>query len=67
MCVPGDGGWNTVYWLMLDCVAFSVFCHAAVAHKCKIRLSCALNAALDLAAAALCIAWGLRGSKVEVI
>ena len=41
---------------MLGCVAFSVYCHAGSAHKCKVRLSCVLNTVLDLAAAALCIA-----------
>ncbi|CDI83072.1 hypothetical protein EAH_00068240, partial [Eimeria acervulina] len=42
----------------LCCVAFSVYCHTAGAHKCKIKLSGVLNIALDLAAGALCIAWG---------
>ena len=41
---------------MLGCVAFSVYCHAAGADKCKIRPSCVLNTALDLAAAALYVA-----------
>ena len=44
------------------CVAFSVYCHTGSAHKCKIRLSCVLNTALDLAAAASCIGWRVGGS-----
>ena len=67
MCVRGDRGWNTVYLFMLGYVAFSVYCHAAGAHKCKIQVSCVLNTALDLVVAALCIAWGVGGSKVKVI
>ena len=62
VCVRGDGGWNTVYWFMLGCVAFSVYCHADGADKCKITRSCALDIALDLAAAALCIEWGMGGT-----
>ena len=58
---------DTVWWFMLGCVAFSVYCHAAGAHRCKIRLSCVLRTALDLAAGALCIEWGMGGSKVKVI
>ena len=41
---------------MLGCVAFSVYCLAASARNCKIKLRCVLETALDLAAAALCIA-----------
>ena len=62
MCVRGDRGWNTVYLFMLGYVAFSVYCHAAGAHKCKMRRMGVLNTALDLAAGALCIAWGMGGS-----
>ena len=50
---------NTAWWFMLACVAFSVYCHAGGADKCKLRRSCVLNSALDLAAAAFCIDWGL--------
>ena len=46
---------DTVCWFMLGCDAFSVYCHTGSAHKCKERLRCELNTALDLAAAALCI------------
>ena len=52
---------------MLGCVAFSVMCHTGCAHKCKIRLSCVLNIALDLAAAALCIEWVVLGSKEGLV
>ena len=52
---------------MLGCEAFSVYCHTGSGHKCKMRLSCVLNTALDLVVAALCIAWGVGGSKVKVI
>ena len=53
---------------MLGFVACRVYCHIAGADKCKLRLRCVLNTALDLAAAALCIEWGWgklnRGSIV---
>ena len=52
---------------MLGCVAFSVYCDAASADKCKMRLSCVLNTALDMAAAALCIEWRVGISEVGVI
>ena len=54
-------GWRlyTVCWFMLCCVACSIYCHAASAHKCKIRPSCVLNTAFDLAATELCIEWGM--------
>ena len=42
---------------MLGCVAFSVYCHAGSADKCKTRLGSVLDSALDLAAAGLCIVW----------
>ena len=48
---------------MLRCVAFSVYCHAASADKCKIRRIRVLNTALDLAAAALCIARVVEEAK----
>ena len=48
---------HTVCWFMVGCVAFSVYCHAGSEHKCKMRLSCVLNTAVDLAAAVLCIEW----------
>ena len=53
---------DTVWWFMLGCVAFSVYCHTAGAHKCKIRLRCVLSTAVDLAAGALCIEWGMGAS-----
>ena len=53
---------DTVCWFMLGCVAFSVYCHAGGADKCKIRLICVLRTALDLAAGVLCIEWGIGGS-----
>ena len=53
---------DTVCWFMLGCVAFSVYRHTGCADKCNMRLSCVLNAALDLAVAAFGIAWGLGGS-----
>ena len=53
---------DTVWWFMLGCVAFSVYCHTAGAHKCRMRRICVLKTGLDLAAAALCIAWGMGGS-----
>ena len=53
---------------MVGCGAFSVYCDAGGADKYKIRLSCVLNTVLDLAAAALCIAWRVvGGSKVKLI
>ena len=55
---------DTVCWFMLVCVAFSVYCHTGSEHKCKIRQSCVLNTALDLAAAALCIGWRVGRSYV---
>ena len=54
-------------WLMLGCVAFSVYCHAASADKCKIRLICVLSTALDLAAAALRIESGIGESLMALI
>ena len=58
---------DTVCWFMLGCVAFSVYCHAASADKCKIRLICVLNTALDLAAGALRIAWRVGGNQMGVL
>ena len=58
---------DTVCWFMLGCVAFSVYCHTGSADKCKIRQSCVLNTALDLAAAALCIGWWVGGRYVGLI
>ena len=58
---------DTVCWFMLGCVAFSVYCHTGSPYKCKMRLSCVLNSALDLAAAALCIEWGVGWPLVGVI
>ena len=55
-------GLDTVWWFMLGCVALSVYCHAAGAHKCKIRCICVLKTGLDLAGGALCIEWGLGES-----
>ena len=52
-------GLDTVWWFMLGCVAFSVYCRTGSAHKCKMRPGCVLNTALDLAAAALCIECGV--------
>ena len=57
---------DIVCWFMLVCVAFSVYCHKGSEHKCKMRLSCVLNAALDLAAAAMCIGWRVGGGYVGV-
>ena len=51
---------------MLGCVAFSVYCHAAGEDKCSITLSCVLNTALDLAAAALRTDGGVVGSYVGI-
>ena len=52
---------------MLGCVAFSVQCHTGGAYKCKIRRSCVLKAAVDLAAVALCIDWLVAGRLVGVV
>ena len=52
----------TVCLFMLGCVAFSIYCHTGGPDKCKMRRICVLNTALDLAAAALCIAWRVGGS-----
>ena len=49
------------------CVAFSVYCPAGSAHKCKIRRIRVLNTALDLAAAALCIELRTGGKLNGVI
>ena len=57
---------DTVCWLMLVCVAFRVYCHTGSEHECKIRQSCVLNAALDLAAAAMCIGCWVGGRYVGV-
>ena len=54
-------------WLMLGYAAFSVCCDAAGADKCKMRRIGVLSTALDLAAAALCTAWGVGEAKVNVI
>ena len=60
MWVSVSGAWmDTVCWFMLVCVAFSVYCHTGCAHKCKLRTSCVLKRAFDLAAAAFGIAWGV--------
>ena len=48
-----------MWWLMLGCVAFIVYCDAASANECQMRRICVLNTALDLAAAALCTEWGM--------
>ena len=58
---------DTVYWFMLVCVAFSVYCHTGCAHTCKLRLRCVLNTALDLAAAALRIESGMGESLMALI
>ena len=52
---------------MLGCVAFSVYWHTGCAHKCKMRRIGVLKTGLDLAAAALCIEWGMGGSYIRVI
>ena len=52
---------DTVCWLMLGCVAFSLSCDAASADECKMRRICVLNTALDLAAAALWTKSGVSG------
>ena len=52
---------------MVGCVALSEYWHTEGMHKCKMRRSCVLNTALDLAAAALCIDWGLGGGYVGLI
>ena len=54
-------------WFMLGCVALSVYFHSAGADKCKTKLTGVLNTALDLAAAALCIEWGVGGSYIGAI
>ena len=54
---------DTVCWCTLSCVALSVYCHAASAHKCKMRRICVIKTALDLAAGALCIEWGMGEAK----
>ena len=46
----------------VGCIAFSVYCHTAGAGTCTMRLSFVLNTALDLAAAALRIQWGVGAS-----
>ena len=51
------------YCLVVHARLCSVYCHAASAHKCKIRLICVLKTALDLAAGALCIEWGMGEAK----
>ena len=55
---------DTVCWFMLLCVAFSIYYYTGCAHTCKIRRSCVLNTALDVAAASLCVEPRVRGSKV---
>ena len=52
-----NGGWILFFWFVVGCVACGVYCHAGGADKCKMRLSCVLNTAVDLAAAGLCIEW----------
>ena len=52
---------------MVGCVAFSVYYHAGSADKCKMRLSCVYDTAVDLAAAALCIEWRVGWVLVGVI
>ena len=54
-------------WSILGCVAFSVDCHTDGARKCKMRRIGVLKTGLDLAAAALCIEWGMGGSYIRVI
>ena len=44
------------------CSVMRIYWEAASAAKCTMRLSWVLNTALDLAAAALCIAWRVGGS-----
>ena len=46
---------------MLGCAGFSEYCHILCAHKCKMRRNRGLNTGLDLAGAALRIAWGGGG------
>ena len=58
---------DTVCWFMLGCIAFSVYWHAAGADKCKMRLSCVLETALDLAATAWCIERRMGESSMRVI
>ena len=58
---------DTVCWFMLGCVAFRVYCHAGSAHKCKTRRICVLSSALDFAAGALGIEWGVGGSYIGAI
>ena len=52
---------------MLGCVAFSVFCHAAGADSYRMRHSCVLDTAWDLAAVVLCIEWGMGEAKLGII
>ena len=58
---------DTACWFMLGCVAFIAFSHTACADECTVRLSCVLNTAPDLAAAALCIEWVVLGSKEGLV
>ena len=53
---------GTACWFMLRCVPFSVYCHAAGAHKCWMRCIRVLKSGSDWAAGALCIELGLGGS-----
>ena len=57
----------TVWFFMLGCVALSVYFHSAGADKCKTKLTGVLNTALDMAAAELCIEWGVGGSYIGAI
>ena len=49
-------------WFMLGRVSLRVICHTGSADECKMRHICVLNTALDLAATALCIEWGMGGN-----
>ena len=53
---------NTVWWFILGCVAFGIYCHTAGADSCTIRPIGVLNAALDMGAAELCIELGVGAS-----
>ena len=52
------------YWLLVNArlVYCLVYFHAAGADKCKMRRMCLFHAAVDLAAALLCIEWGMGKS-----
>ena len=58
---------DIVCWFRLGSVAFSVNFHAASAYKSKMRRTCVLKTALDLAAAAVYIEWEVAGNQMLVI